>query len=244
MQVKILTDHQKLSFHIAEIMVNLIQNKTDCLICLAAGDTPKLMLHYFVQLVKQKKTDLSRVHFVGLDEWVNVSPATPGSCQHFFRHQLIDPLNLKENQVHFFDAMSDDLKNECQQMDQLILKRGGFDLMLVGIGMNGHIGFNEPGVSPHLYSHVIDLDETTRNVGQKYFKQATELNKGITLGLRHLLEAKKVILMASGTKKAEIIRKTLLEGISADIPATYIRSHPNGWIYLDEDAASLLSGIL
>jgi glucosamine-6-phosphate isomerase len=241
MNLKIFKDYQSLSMQTAEILVNLIKNKPDSMFCLASGDTPKLALHYFVDLINEKKIDTSQAQFVGLDEWVGISPSTIGSCHHFFQHSLINPLNLTNSQVHLFDAMADDLEGECKKMDEAILSFGGLDIVIVGVGLNGHIGFNEPGVSPHLYSHVIQLDETTRIVGQKYFNQATKLEKGITLGLQHLMEAKNALLLASGIEKAEIMKITLQEEISSRVPATMIRRHLNGLIYLDKEAASLLS---
>ena len=107
--------------------------------------------------------------------------------------------------------------------------------------MNGHIGFNEPGVEENLHAHVIDLDETTRSVGQKYFRQSTLLQQGITLGLRHLLESRKVLMIASGNKKADIIRRALQDPITTDVPASIIRKHANGDTMLDKDAASALA---
>jgi 6-phosphogluconolactonase/glucosamine-6-phosphate isomerase/deaminase len=107
--------------------------------------------------------------------------------------------------------------------------------------MNGHIGFNEPKASFDNYSHVIDLDEVSRSVGQKYFKQTTTLEKGITLGLKHLLEARKVLLIANDFKKAKVIKKALEEEISEDMPASIIRMHKQGSVMVDEEAASLLS---
>ena len=112
--------------------------------------------------------------------------------------------------------------------------------MLVGVGMNGHIGFNEPGVSIENYSHVINLDDVSQSVGQKYFAQPTTLKKGITLGLKHLLEARKVLLIVNGIKKAEVIRKALEEKINKDMPASIIRMHAQGMVMIDEEAASLL----
>jgi 6-phosphogluconolactonase/glucosamine-6-phosphate isomerase/deaminase len=113
--------------------------------------------------------------------------------------------------------------------------------MVVGIGMNGHIGFNEPAESFSHYAHVVDLDENTKTVGQKYFKQHTPLTKGITLGLQHLLDAKKAILMANGIKKADIMRKTLEENITPHIPASIMRKHRDGVIMIDEEAAAKLT---
>ncbi len=137
--------------------------------------------------------------------------------------------------------MSDQLQEECSKMDKLIAEKNGIDLIIVGIGMNGHIGFTEPGVSISNYSHVIVLDDTTRTVGQKYFKTQQTLEKGITLGLQHLLEARKAILMANGSKKAAVIKKTVEENISNSFPASIMQSHPNGFVMIDEEAASDLT---
>jgi 6-phosphogluconolactonase/glucosamine-6-phosphate isomerase/deaminase len=126
-------------------------------------------------------------------------------------------------------------------MDAVIREKGGIDLMIVGIGMNGHIGFNEPGVSFDNYSHVIDLDETTLTVGQKYFKSKVNLQKGITLGLKHLLESKKVLLLANGKKKAEVIRRTAEENLTNTFPASIMQKHEHGIVMIDAEAASLLT---
>src|SRR5690606_16414001 len=104
--------------------------------------------------------------------------------------------------------------------------------------MNGHIGFNEPGASPERYAHVVNLDEATQTVGQKYFRQPTVLRQGITLGLKHLLEARKVILIANGAKKAGVIKQTIEGPITPELPATILRMHRNSEVMLDEEAAS------
>ena len=113
--------------------------------------------------------------------------------------------------------------------------------MVVGIGMNGHIGFNEPGSSFDNLSHVIELDEVTRSVGQKYFNEPVELSKGITIGFKQLLNAKKVFLMANGSKKAEVIKKTVQGPITENFPASIMQRHENGFVLVDDEAASLLS---
>ena len=112
--------------------------------------------------------------------------------------------------------------------------------MILGIGMNGHLGFNEPGSDPDSYAHIVELDEITKKVGQKYFSQETLLTSGITLGLRHIMESRRVILMANGVKKAEIVKQAMEGNISNHVPASLIREHHNAAIYLDEDAAQKL----
>jgi galactosamine-6-phosphate isomerase len=191
--------------------------------------------------VKDTNTDVSQFFFIGLDEWVGLPPAVYGSCHNDFQKRLIEPLGLAAKQYHLFDAKAADLQNECALMDKIIEERGGIDLMIVGIGMNGHIGFNEPGVEFDLLSHVSELDEMTVAVGQKYFKEAVVLKKGITLGLRHLSAAKKVLLLANGERKAPVIQKAAEENISPAFPASIMQQHDNGFILVDAAAASLLS---
>ncbi|HRQ52474.1 MAG TPA: glucosamine-6-phosphate deaminase, partial [Agriterribacter sp.] len=185
--------------------------------------------------------DFSSCTFIGLDEWVGIPPGNEGSCAFFFRTHVFEQLNFSPPRIHLFNALSENPAQECAAMDKVIFENGGIDLMLVGIGMNGHIGFNEPGVSFDLYSHVIRLDETTTSVGQKYFKEVTALHQGITLGLKHLMESKKVLLLANGNKKAGIIQSVIEGEITNAVPASIIRQHTNSIVMLDKEAADMLA---
>jgi glucosamine-6-phosphate isomerase len=240
MTVEIYKDYETLSDQVAQRICQLVEDEPKAVLCLAAGDTPRLAFTLIAGMAKKRKINFSECTFVGLDEWVGIGPENPGSCHYFLRHHLFDPLQVKEEQIHLFNSLAGNIEAECSKMDSIISEKGGIDLMLVGVGMNGHIGFNEPGVSPQLYSHIIDLDATTQSVGQKYFKESTVLKKGITLGLQHLLESKKAILMASGEKKSGVIEKALEGPITPDMPASIIRKHKQGCVMIDQQAASLL----
>ncbi len=241
MQLKILKDYLGLSEYAATEMMQLIKDKPNAVICLASGDSPKLACELFVKKVKEQHIDAGHFFIIGLDEWVGLSPNTFGSCHYDFTKRIIEPLGLSNIQYHFFNALANDLQNECATMDKVIADKGCIDLMIVGIGMNGHIGFNEPGVAFNLKSHVIDLDETTVTVGQKYFKEKVSLQKGITLGLFHLLSAKKILMLANGQRKAAVIKKAIEKKITNSFPASIIQQHNNGFILVDEEAASLLN---
>jgi galactosamine-6-phosphate isomerase len=241
MHVKVYKDYNEMSARAADEIVLLIKNKPKAVLCLASGDTPRLACTLAVEKAIKEKVDFSQCTFIGLDEWVGVPPENKGSCHWFFQNLFLQPLNIPAENIHLFNAMSDNLNNECSKMDAVIAAKGGIDLMIVGIGMNGHIGFNEPGVSFNNYSHVITLDLITLSVGQKYFTEALTLSKGITLGLKHLVQAKKVLLMANGIKKAVIIKKAIEEKISEQIPAGIMQTHQNGIIMIDAEAASHLS---
>jgi 6-phosphogluconolactonase/glucosamine-6-phosphate isomerase/deaminase len=129
---------------------------------------------------------------------------------------------------------------ECARINDMIASNGGLDVMLVGIGLNGHIGMNEPGTSFRSYAHVSVLAEETKSSGQKYFEKQTTLSKGITLGLRHFAECRLPILMANGTKKANIMNEVLNTNPTEQIPATIIHNIPQALVMIDEEAASLL----
>ena len=240
MHIKIYKDHHALSTAAADEMIALLNDNPEAVICLASGHTPQLTCELFVVNALKNKTDLSRFTFIGLDEWVGIPPGNPGTCHYFFEYELFSHLSIPSNNIHLFDSISNNLQKECEKMDKVISSKGGIDLMIVGIGMNGHIGFNEPGVSFDLYSHVIELDDVTRTVGQKYFSGYTNLHQGITIGLQHLQEAKRVLLLANGKKKGSLIHQTVKGEITKTFPATIIQTHPNGVVMIDEEAAHLL----
>ncbi len=240
MELKRFKNYHELSDFAADDIANSIKNNPSLVLCMASGDTPKLTADLLVKKLKEEKIDYSKITFIGLDEWVGLPPTNSGSCHYFFQNKMIQPLQLKPSQYFLFDALAKDLSMECARMDRMITDRD-IDIMVVGIGMNGHIGFNEPGTSFNNLSHVIELDEVTKSVGQKYFNEQVELGKGITLGFKHLLNAKKVFLMANGSKKAEVIKKTVEGQVTENFPASIIRQHENSVILIDEEAASLLS---
>ena len=241
MKVSIHQDYDSMSQQAASEIILQIKQKPEAVLCFASGETPRQMCRFTVERAGRENIDFSRCTFIGLDEWVGIPPTNEGSCNYFFQKEVFGPLRLSADQIHVFDAMAKDLENECRKMDNAILRKGGIDLMVVGIGMNGHIGFNEPGHDFDQFSHVAELAEETRAVGQKYFRQVTALTKGLTLGLRHLMEARKLILLANGAKKAEVIRKALEEEVTPDFPASFVRNHANATVMLDEEAASLLT---
>lgn len=240
MEVKIFDNYDELSKRTAEEVTNLIKHKPYAIICLASGNTPLGTCQYIVKKIGEEKIDFSDCSFIGLDEWVGVPKENSGSCSFYFHHHLFEPLMISESQIFLFDATSKNLDEECRQMDKVITEKNGIDLMIVGIGINGHVGFNEPGVDFNLLSHVIDLHETTKSVGQKYFAETIKLSQGITLGLGHLMNAEKVILVANSKNKSEVIRLAIKEPVAESLPASILQTHKNSFIYLDKEASSLL----
>ncbi|GAB3692282.1 glucosamine-6-phosphate deaminase [Spirosoma flavus] len=240
MTIQKFPDHETLSQRTAEHMAAVINQKPDALICVTSGDTPTEAYRRFVGLVKAGQVDISRCTFVGLDEWVGFTPQDAGSCTNYLFRDLFIPLELPSEQIYIFDATSYDLDAECARIDTLIDSHDGLDLMLVGMGMNGHIGLNEPGTSFTLGCHVGELAESTITVGQKYFDKETALNQGITLGLRHLTGAHDAIMLVSGEKKAATLEKALTGPVTEDVPASIVQTAPNVRVWFDEAAGSLL----
>jgi galactosamine-6-phosphate isomerase len=240
MHLEVYRDHQALSDAASNEIIELLKTNPAAVVCMASGETPRLTCQLFVQKAKEQGIELGKLTFIGLDEWVGIPPSNEGSCSYFFRQELVAPLGLPPSQIHLFDALSENLQQQCINMDRLIADKGGINLVIVGLGMNGHIGFNEPGVSFDNYSHVAELDETTVTVGQKYFRTATVLKKGITIGLKHLKEAKKVLLLANGSKKAAVVRNTVEGEIGPHFPASIMQTLSHGYVMIDEEAASLI----
>ncbi|MEI9909424.1 MAG: glucosamine-6-phosphate deaminase [Bacteroidota bacterium] len=240
MELKIFEDYTKLSDAAATMVIECIKNKPGAILCFASGDTPKLACQLIAEMAKKENINLSKCFFIGLDEWLGIEPENTGSCHYFFQQYLFAPSGIDRSQVHLFDALATNAEEECKKMNRIIEEKGGIDLMVVGVGMNGHIGFNEPGTDIDSISHVALLDEITKNIGQKYFNQTVTINKGITVGLKQIMQAKKLLMMANGKKKAPVIKRAVEGEISIDFPAGLIRRHNNGILMVDTEAASEL----
>ncbi|MBD1391505.1 6-phosphogluconolactonase [Mucilaginibacter glaciei] len=232
--------YDKMSKAAADIVAKQLKEKPDSVICFPSGDSPTGMLTHLVDCANSGKIDLSQCFFVGLDEWVGMDQNDFGSCKHYLHANFFSKLNIAPDHITLFDAKADDLEAECEKMNAFIKSKGGLDMMIVGIGMNGHLGLNEPGTPFDLYAHLSELDPLTVEVGQKYFQQETELTHGITLGLKHLQEAKIPVLIASGIKKAPIIHEALQGLVSTEVPASILQNIKPAIILLDEDAGSEL----
>ena len=238
MQIEVFKDPEDLAEYTAKFIINLVRAKPTATLILTSGDTPVKTYKKIVELAQP--SDFAQVTVIGLDEWVGVPATSEGSCRYIVEENLLKPLQVNPAQYTFFDSMTDDLQSECTRVDNLIFEKGGVDFIIVGVGLNGHIGLNEPGTSFDLYCHVSKLAEITISTGQKYFTQSTELTQGITIGLKHLLEAKTAVMIANGERKAEVLREIVIQEPNINLPATVFKKHINGHIWIDKAAASLL----
>ncbi|KQL52521.1 hypothetical protein AN964_02535 [Heyndrickxia shackletonii] len=225
-----------------EHIIELVKKKPESLLCFAGGETPLLTLNYLVEAALKGKVDFGKCSFVGLDEWVGLGRETKGSCRQTLFDYFFDRVpELTDSQICFFDGLANDLDAECKRVDEFIAKHGVIDFMLLGIGMNGHLGFNEPGVPTDKYCHVVDLDSVTKKVSVKYFDEEVNVSKGISLGIKHIMEATEVMLMAYGEKKADIVKRTIDTEPTSDVPSTLAKNSKNAVMFIDEAAGSQLN---
>lgn len=243
MEIIISETYDALSGQAALTVKELARLRQHPLLCTASGDTPAGLYKELVALAGKKELDTSSWNFVGLDEWVGMNGNDEGSCRYYLDRQLFNPLDVKADRISFFDGKADDLQSECENTETFIRQHEGIDIAILGLGMNGHIGMNEPGSSPALRSHVRALDAVTQTVGQKYFSEKKDITHGITLGLATLMAARHLILLVSGRHKAEIVKRVLEEDIAEQLPASLMRNHKNLSVFLDREAALLLHSV-
>ncbi|HEY4784889.1 MAG TPA: glucosamine-6-phosphate deaminase [Bacteroidales bacterium] len=231
-------DYKELSIETAKLIARIIAGKPDALLCFPAGETSLGTYAALIQMHKNGIISFNKCKVVGLDEWVHLDEMQNENCYHFLKKHLFDHIDMNPENLCFFNGESNDLQKECLLTDQFIKANGGIDMMLLGVGMNGHLGLNEPGISFDNYSHIVELDSVTKRVGQKYFSARAELTKGITLGMKHIFETKTVILQISGKKKSPVVKRLLEAEVSTELPSSLLKKHPNTFLLLDADAAS------
>jgi galactosamine-6-phosphate isomerase len=240
MKIIISNNYEAMSEKAYEDIVAIMQAASKPLICVASGDSPSGIYKNIVKNVNSNEINIDSWSFLGLDEWVGLNGDDEGSCRYHLNRELFTPLNILSNRICFFDGAAANLEDECKITEAYIKELNRIEIAILGLGMNGHIGMNEPHTSIKTRSHIVNLDPITIEVGQKYFKKPQALTKGISLGIETLLDAKHIVLVVSGTKKAAIVKQVIEGPISEAVPASLLRNHPNCIIYLDDAAASAL----
>jgi len=230
-------NYTELSVKTAEMISAVISDKPDALLCFPAGETSVGTFQHLINLNRSGKISFKQCKIVGLDEWINIGEMKKENCFSFLKKHLFDHIDYSEENLCFFDGESSDPEHECNKTDSFIRKYGPIDMILLGAGMNGHLGLNEPGTSFDLYSHIVNLDDTTKTVGQKYFSGRVTLTKGITLGVKYFMEAKTMILQLNAARKAKVVKRLIEGEVSSDFPASVLKAHSNSYLLLDQDAA-------
>ena len=240
MNYAIFQNYEEMSYSAAEIIVQEVQEKPDLFICLPMGYTHRRLLEILVNYYEEGRVDFSRCRFVGLFEWVGISQNEQGSCQRFLFNTFFSKIKVSKRQVYLFNGKAANPHDECMNMDQFIFTQGGLDLVILGIGTNGQIGFNEPGSSYAAYSTISQLGLNTKLFGQALVRKDGSLTKAYTLGIKHILGAREILVLANGFDKAKIIRRTLNESFDPHMPANALKLHRNTTFLLDREAGSLL----
>lgn len=240
MHIVVCKDYEEMSRRAAEIVAEQIKKRPDGLISFPGGDTPLGMVHVFADMVNEGKVDISRTHYVSLDEWVGLSNEDEGSCGLFNQQNLLSRLQHPFAGTHIINGAAENIESERVALNDYISQYGPLDVSVLGIGMNGHLGFNENGVDFDLDAHIIPLSETTLKVMTKYFGEKFHPTHGISQGIRQIMAAKTVILIANGAHKAEILKKAVHGPVTNEVPASVLQNHPNCYVVADEAAAALL----
>lgn len=241
MKVIIAKSYDEMSKIAAKEIAKLLYVKPDAVLGLATGSTPEGVYKELIDLNKLNRVDFSKVTSYNLDEYKGLKGNHPQSYRYFMDTKLFNHVNINKDRTHVPNGISEDFEKECKEYDEAIENAGGIDLQLLGIGGNGHIGFNEPSDFLNLNTHVTDLTEDTIKANSRFFEHIDEVpTQAVTMGLGSIMKAKKIILLASGEKKAEIIAKLVEDKISTRVPASMLQVHPNVLVIVDEEAAALL----
>lgn len=221
----------------ARIIARLLREKPNAVLGLATGSTPLLLYHELIRM----KLDWSRVTTFNLDEYVGLPPDHPQSYHHFMHTHLFRHINIPRNQVHIPDGMAKDIPSFCKHYEDQIAAAGGIDLQVLGIGTDGHIGFNEPSSSLASRTRIKTLTDQTRRDNARFFGSLEEVPYHvITMGIGTIMEARQIVLLAFGKHKARAIAEAVEGPITAMNPASVLQMHPVVKVCLDEAAASEL----
>lgn len=242
MEVVIKNSYEEMSKLAAELIAKVVRAKPNAVLGLATGSTPVGTYKELIRMHKEEGLDFSQVTTFNLDEYVNLPPTHDQSYRYFMNDSLFNHINIDKKKTHVPDGMAKDIPAFCKWYEDQILKAGGIDVQLLGIGANGHIAFNEPGSSLGSRTRVKTLDEKTIKDNARFFKSMNEVPKyAITMGIGTIMDARILILLANKENKADAIAKTVEGPITAMVPATIVQLHPKAVIITDKAAASKLT---
>lgn len=211
--------------------------KENAVLGLATGGTSEGIYEQLAEWYQKGDIDFSAVSTVNLDEYVGLDAQNEKSYHYFMHQHLFRHINIKEKNCHLPDGMAENIEDECLRYDRLIEKLGGIDMQLLGIGENGHIGFNEPGEAFEQMTHCVRLKENTIEANARYFPGKEEVPKrAITMGVKAIMQARSIVLCASGARKADILQKVLFGPVTPEVPGSVLQMHPRLIVVADTEA--------
>lgn len=237
MRVIVCEDYEQLSKAGARIFAAQMTLKPDSVLGLATGSTPLGLYGELVRMYKTGEIDFSGVTTFNLDEYYPISHENEQSYRYFMDKNLFSQVNIDPARTHIPNGLTEDAAAECAAYEKAVREAGGVDLQLLGIGQNGHIGFNEPDGSLTTVTHITALTENTIEANARFFaKRADVPAHALTMGMRTILSARKIVLLASGANKYEAVQHMLNEEITTDVPATLLKVHPDTVLICDRAA--------
>lgn len=232
---------QAIARAVSSMLLTQIRNNPTMTLGLATGSTMEPVYAQLIQQAREDQIDMSQLTSFNLDEYVGLSPEHSQSYCYYMHEQLFNHLNFNEPSLNLPSGLAADLASECARYSQDMISRGGVDLQLLGVGTNGHIGFNEPGTAFDSRTHVVELSEQTRVDNGRFFASLDEVpTHAITMGIQDIMDAKQILLIATGAHKAETLYQYHTQAVNEGMPCTVLKNHPNAIILLDEAAASRL----
>lgn len=237
MRVIVCNDYNEMSNEAAKIVASQMVLKPDCILGLATGSTPIGLYDRLVEMNKAGEIDFSDVTSFNLDEYYPISPDNNQSYRYFMNEHLFSRVNIDISRTHVPNGMAEDPDSECKSYEKMIDNAGGVDLQILGIGQNGHIGFNEPDEKLYTDTHLTGLTENTIEANSRFFASKDEVpTKALTMGMSSILKAKKIILLASGKSKAAVVAELLGGMVSTSVPATLLNLHSDVVLICDREA--------
>ena len=226
----------------AAVLLNAqLLKKPESVLGLATGSTPIPTYEQLIQMYKGGVADFSKAVSYNLDEYVGIAIDHECSYHRFMDDNLFNHVNMRREAIHVPDGLAEDLDAAAAAYDEAIDAAGGIDIQVLGIGRNGHIGFNEPGEEFVYGCHVVDLTADTIDANKRFFDSADDVpRQAVSLGIGSIMKAKQILLIATGKDKAHAVNMMLNDAISPRVPATILRTHPNVIVLLDKEAASEL----
>ncbi|TLS38766.1 glucosamine-6-phosphate deaminase [Pseudalkalibacillus caeni] len=243
MRVIEVDNYDEMSEKAAELILEKIKENKHANLGLATGGTPVGTYRCLIKDHTENKTSYKNVQTFNLDEYIGIDPDNPNSYHSYMKANLFDHIDIPAAQTHIPNGNAEDLAIECLRYDKMIEEKGGIDLQLLGIGTNGHIGFNEPGTPFASHTHVVELAQSTREANARYFNSLDEVpTHALTMGISSILASKGIVLLASGEMKADAIYELLYGKIDEEMPASALRKHSNVTLIADKDALKKVKG--
>ncbi len=238
MKIYVAEDYEGMSRKAASVIAAQITLKPDSVLGLATGSTPIGMYEQLVAWHKAGDLDFAAVRTVNLDEYVGLAPDHDQSYRYFMNHNLFDHVNIDKKNTHVPNGLADDAAAECERYDRVVEDMGGVDIQVLGMGHNGHIGFNEPSDHFPLGTNLVDLQESTINANARFFASRNEVpRQAMTMGIRTIMMAKKILVVVNGEGKADIVKKAFTGPVTPEVPASVLQLHPD--VVLVGDRAAL-----